>query len=156
MSNDGASASMDDEQVWYFGYGSNMKLSVMKSRGIAFLDAQAVSVPGYMLTFDVFGLPYSEPSMASVAPHESRSVVGQSKLKEPPPVHGIAYLLSFPDFRRVVGSEGGGVAYREIRVTGVKCNDATAENLTMTTLTAKYPRRPNAAPSLRYVVRLPL
>lgn len=156
MSNNEASASMDDEQVWYFGYGSNMKLSVMKSRGIAFLDAQAVSVPGYMLTFDVFGLPYSEPSMASVAPHEIRSNVGQSTLKEPPPVHGIAYLLSYPDFRRVVGSEGGGVAYREIRVTGVKCHDATAENLTMTTLTAKYPRRPNAAPSLRYVVRLPL
>lgn len=133
-----------------------MKLSVMKSRGIAFLDAQAVSVPGYMLTFDVFGLPYSEPSMASVAPREIRSEVGRSKLKEPPPpVHGIAYLLSYPDFRRVVGSEGGGVAYREITVTGVKCNDATAENLTMTTLTAKYPRRPNAAPSLRYVVRLP-
>lgn len=146
---------MDDKQVWYFGYGSNTKLNVMNSRGIAVLDAQAVSVPGYMLTFDVFGLPYSEPSMASVAPHETRSAIGQPKLKEPPPVHGIAYLLSYPDFRRVVGSEGGGVAYREITVTGVKCNDATAENLAMTTLTARYPRRPNAAPSLRYVVRLP-
>lgn len=142
-------------KVWYFAYGSNMKSSVMTSRGINPIATKVVKIPGYILTFDVFGLPYSEPAMASISKF---AVDGNqaSATSMPPTVHGVSYLLTFPDLRRLVGSEGGGVAYDEIVVDAVSLPQGDPESITAQTLVAKYPWRPNAAPSERYLVsRLP-
>ncbi|KAH6614247.1 hypothetical protein C7974DRAFT_292919, partial [Boeremia exigua] len=128
--------------VWYFGYGSNMKPSVMQGRGITPLEVRWARVHGYILTFDVFGLPYSEPSMASIAPY---TVTGEKQYV--PDVCGVAYLLSSEDFKRLVSTEGGGVAYDEIEVEGV----SATEEIRMHTLVAKFPWRPNACPSKRYL-----
>ena len=136
--------------VWYFGFGSNMKTSVIRSRGIQPLDVKAVKVPSYVLTFDVFGLPYSEPAMASIARYTTDDENDQ-RGAGPPDVHGIAYLLSSADVRRLIGSEGGGVAYNEVIVAGVSLHGDDIP-ISMCTLTARYPRRPNAAPSARYLV----
>ncbi|KAL3432236.1 hypothetical protein BDV09DRAFT_197936 [Aspergillus tetrazonus] len=152
-------ATLLAEKVWYFGFGSNLKTSVMRSRGIEPLAAKPVRVPGYVLTFDVFGLPYSEPAMASI----SRYVVNASKDSgvdtDPPMVHGVAYLLSRADLVRLIGTEGGGVAYREAIVEGFPIRTGSGsineeecmKPISMTTLVARYPRRPNAAPSARYL-----
>lgn len=140
--------------LWYFGFGSNMKSSTMKARGIDILDARTVKVPSYVLTFDVFGLPYSEPSMASIASYHTSPVHTRhgAEIDNPPDVHGIAFLITAKGFKRLIASEGGGVAYKEIMVTGVPV-DGDGVAIAMYTLTAKYPRRPNAAPSVRYLVR---
>lgn len=147
------------KSVWYLAYGSNMKRSVLESRGggISILAARRVQVPGYMLTFDVFGLPYSEPSMASIAKFVLNSPASSYERSEiiAPVVHGIAYQLSATDYRRLVGSEGGGVAYDEVKVLAEDLSGGTSEKLTVHTLVAKYPWRPNAAPSERYVVCQP-
>lgn len=150
MDNNGCCKTL--EKVWYFGFGSNMKSCVMRSRGIELLDIKAVRVPNYVLTFDVFGLPYSEPAMASIAKYVIDDEYKQS-LPNPPDVHGLAYLLSRSDLQRLIGSEGGGVAYKEITVTGVPLSD-DSKHISMCTLIAKYPRRPNAAPSRRYLTLL--
>lgn len=133
--------------IWYFGYGSNMKASVMQGRGIKPLEVRWARVHGYVLTFDVFGLPYSEPSMASIAPY---TMTGETQ--HVPDVCGVAYLLSSEDFKRLVGTEGGGVAYDEIEVEGVSWRAQVAEEIRMHTLVAKFPWRPNACPSKRYLV----
>ncbi|KAI9860346.1 MAG: hypothetical protein M1830_006232, partial [Pleopsidium flavum] len=144
----------DKTGKWYFAYGSNMKSSVMKGRGITPIDIQCVVVPKYCLTFDIFGIPYSEPSFASVAefvrvPREEDS---NSAPGEIPPVHGVAYLLSIKDYQRLVVTEGGGVAYDEIAVDArVVGEDQTGKVITVHTLKAKYPWRPNGAPSKRYM-----
>lgn len=143
----------DDGEVWYFAYGSNMKSSVMALRGINPITTKVVKIPGYILTFDVFGLPYSEPAMASIskfAPGGNQTTVTSASM--PPTVHGVSYLLTLPDLRRLIGSEGGGVAYDEIVVDAVSLSQGEPERMTAHTLVAKYPWRPNAAPSERYLV----
>lgn len=55
------------DKVWYFAYGSNMKSAVMERRGMRPLAVQRLVVPTHVLTFDIFGVPYSEPAMASIA-----------------------------------------------------------------------------------------
>ncbi|KAM0713944.1 hypothetical protein Q7P37_010907 [Cladosporium fusiforme] len=135
-----------EKPVWYFGYGSNMKSSVMSSRKIEPLEICPVKIPDYILTFDVFGLPYSEPAMASISRYAMDDLYSQSRV---PCAHGIAYRLSTADMRRLIATEGGGVAYRLIEVEGILLSD-NGPGIKLRTLVARYPRRPNAAPSARY------
>lgn len=139
--------SVPQGTVFYFGYGSNMKSSTMKSRGINVIDSKIVKVPSYVLTFDVFGLAYSEPSMASIARYDPTASLSDSI----PDVHGIAFRITPADLIRVIETEGGGVAYKEVMLEGI-CLDDDEAIITMYTLVAKYPRRPNASPSRRYLV----
>jgi hypothetical protein len=139
----------EEESVWYLGYGSNMKSSVMSSRKIQPLESCPVKVPDYVLTFDVFGLPYSEPAMASISRWTMDDPNSQGSV---PCVHGVAYRLSAAHMRRLVATEGGGVAYHMIEMEAFRINGNGAD-LKLRTLVARYPRRPNAAPSLRYRVR---
>jgi hypothetical protein len=139
----------EEESVWYLGYGSNMKSSVMSSRKIQPLETCPVKVLDYVLTFDVFGLPYSEPAMASISRWTMDDPDSQGSV---PCVHGVAYRLSAADVRRLIATEGGGVAYHMIEMEAFRMNGDGA-SLKLRTLVARHPRRPNAAPSLRYRVR---
>lgn len=150
--------------IWYFAYGSNLRLSVLENRGIKALDIKAVIVPSHYLTFDIFGIPYAEPSFASVAPFapEKKTTLrlGDSPAsRDVPPVQGLAYLLNPRDYRQLVISEGGGVAYDEVEVhASILDKDGKPDpgaTLIARTLQAKYPWRPNGAPSARYLVSGP-
>jgi hypothetical protein len=139
-----------DSSVWYFAYGSNMRASVMSSRGLRITATQPVVVPSHILTFDVFGIPYAEPAMASISPRPRRRV-HNGPLEQAPDVHGAAYLLSKSDFIKLVLSEGAGTAYREIEVEAQVLQSETRV-IRAKALVARYPFRPNAAPSARYLV----
>ncbi|KAL3484360.1 hypothetical protein BJX62DRAFT_230304 [Aspergillus germanicus] len=136
--------------IWYFAYGSNIRSSVMKGRGITSLEAQPVVVPSHVLCFDIFGIPYAEPAFASITaappdlPAQAQAI---------PPVHGVAYLLTPDDYRRLVLSEGAGVGYNEISVRAklLSLKPDQEEEIIAFTLQAKYPWRPNRAPSARYM-----
>lgn len=146
--------SMTASHVWYFAYGSNMRSSVMLNRGLKPLAAEKVVVPSHVLTFDIFGLPYSEPAMASIATISDSNKKSSSR---PPAVHGIAYLLHHADYVSLVVSEGAGVAYSEVELEAIALTSGGTEEharrrITVHTLIARYPFRPNAAPSLRYLV----
>ncbi|MCJ1251408.1 hypothetical protein MMC30_008641 [Trapelia coarctata] len=146
-------------EVWYFAYGSNMRTAVLKKRGVIPSAGRRVVVPTHVLTFDVFGVPYSEPAMASIVRH--RDVVGSENAESrPPAVHGIAYLLSNADFTRLVIAEGAGIAYEVVPVTGHLLEDSDSDEwpreMVLQTLVARFPFRPNAWPSRRYLVgRIP-
>ncbi|KAF7157263.1 hypothetical protein CNMCM5623_001386 [Aspergillus felis] len=144
-----------DKAIWYFAYGSNIKSSIMKARGITPLCSQAVVVPSHVLSFDIFGIPYAEPSFASIAPI-SNGPAGTTNDKENRtmlPVHGVAHLLTPDDYRRLVLTEGAGVGYNEITVTAGPVTDLHTDKreILVHTLEAKYPWRPNRAPSARYM-----
>ena len=136
--------------IWYFAYGSNIMQSVMDSRGLTPCAVERVVVPSYILTFDVFGVPYSEPAMASIA---KRSVVHEEvDQPERPAVHGVAYLLSQAQYRELIVSEGAGMAYVEVEVDATVLSSEPQRVIVTRTLAAKYPFRPNALPSARYLV----
>ncbi|KJX95713.1 gliotoxin biosynthesis protein GliK [Zymoseptoria brevis] len=140
--------------IWYFAYGSNMKTSVMTSRGLGALEHIPVRAPSYMLTFDIYGIPYSEPSMASICQYRRGGGDGNGGQDAaytcPPDVHGVAYRLNAEGYARLIASEGGGVGYRELQILGVPVGSESTF-IQMWTLVALHPKRPNAAPSLRYL-----
>jgi hypothetical protein len=164
----------DGKNVWYFGYGSNTLTGSMSKRRINPLKVQPVLVPSQYLTFDIFGIPYAEPAFASISTSSQRytSAMGSSSANEGSttatkelstvPVHGVAYLLTEEDYIRLVLSEGSGSGYNEITVEAfpISRTDVTVatecKSISVRTLQAKYPFRPNRAPSARYMVSIPL
>ncbi|KAF9122749.1 hypothetical protein BGW39_009531 [Mortierella sp. 14UC] len=55
------------ETIWYLAYGSNMSPKVLtESRKIHPLETKRVRVPGYWLSMDLGGIPFSEPCFASI------------------------------------------------------------------------------------------
>lgn len=147
------------DNVWYFAYGSNMRGSVMENRGVKIVAEEGAVVLSHVLRFDIFGVPYSEPAMASIAPVESLPS-DQTKML-PPPVHGVAYLVSHADYVRLLVSEGAGTAYEEIELQAQLLDPSknveteAARVITVKTLVARYPFRQSAPPrpSARYLVR---
>ena len=147
----------DADNIWYFAYGSNMRASVMENRGVKVVAGEGAVILSHVLRFDIFGVPYSEPAMASIAPVESLPS-DQTKIL-PPPVHGVAYLVSHADYVRLLISEGAGTAYEEIELQAQlldrsKDVETEARVITVKTLVARYPFRQSAPPrpSARYLV----
>ena len=153
--------------VWYFAFGSNMRKSVMERRGMQPLATETVVIPSHRLSFEVFGVPYSEPAMASITAF-SQSPRTSEHIH--PPVQGVAYLLSQTDYAKLLISEGVGTGYVEVELNARPINSktygATAERsrdgeeesgdrLRVRTLIAKFPFRPDfpPRPSKRYMVR---
>lgn len=139
---------------WYFAYGSNMRSSVMQGRGLTILAAEMVKIPSHQLSFDVFGIPYSEPAMASIC-------LAGSQRRPPeqgsnPPVHGMAFLLSQADYVRLLVSEGAGTAYEDVELdaTSFEAVGVVDRTIQVHTLVARYPFRADfpPRPSARYMV----
>lgn len=141
-----------DQQLWYFAYGSNMSTAkFIGSRGIHPLDIARVWLPGWILTLEIPGLPYSEPAFTSVRPVTDTLEVGA------PSVIGVAYLITLEQHKRVIASEGGGAAYADIWVDALPVADKdatkTGQRLKVRTLGSAITRSPPARPSSRYMVR---
>ena len=68
----------DKPDVWYLAYGSNMsRAKFTGSRGIVPKATARVRVPGWVLAFNIPGLPYSEPAFTSIVPRAgARAVAG--------------------------------------------------------------------------------
>jgi hypothetical protein len=149
-------AEPGDSSIWYFAYGSNMRASVMSGRGLSITDSYSVMVPSHMLNFDVYGIPYCEPAMASISTRPQGNAPQQEPEKEPdvPVVHGAVYHLLKSDWSKLLRAEGAGTAYREIEVEAqlLQPTDMSVSVILARTLVARYPFRPNAAPSKRYLV----
>ncbi|CAI7602458.1 unnamed protein product [Penicillium glandicola] len=150
---------------WYFAYGSNMRLSTFTGRGITPLAHVVVQADTHYLNFDVFGVPYGEPSFASIdeippdgtlnISFPSLATGGQPELPVTvPPVVGVAYLIPDADRHRLLVSEGSGIAYEciEVEVRKIAPEEGQeVEVITAWTLKAKHPLRPNGIPSARYM-----
>ena len=73
-----------------------------------------------------------------------------------PDVLGVAYLITADQYIKVLGSEGGGIAYEDIEVDAVPISpqdqDRTGKKLKVRTLGAAIERHPSPKPSKRYMV----
>jgi hypothetical protein len=104
------------------------------------------TVPGYILRFDLPGLPYQEPSFSSIRPRLD---------EKDPDVIGIAYLLTREEYERLLLSEGGrDGGYMEIDVSVSPLTDLTNEKkrIMCKSLSTRVPREnPHPLPSGRYI-----
>ncbi|KAI0549810.1 hypothetical protein F4679DRAFT_545655 [Xylaria curta] len=146
------------DNVWYLAYGSNLSSSkFVKDRGIKPLAAVLVGVPGFTLVMHSAGVPYQEPSYASIRPL-SECATGKEKT-----VLGTAYLVTPSQYADIIRSEGGGIAYKEtsVRVTPLKALTKLASNnlyeasnedpSEARTLVSLMIRLPAPCPSQRYM-----
>ncbi|ORY60203.1 uncharacterized protein BCR38DRAFT_327419, partial [Pseudomassariella vexata] len=122
--------------ILYLAYGSNLCAETfLVGRGIRPISQINVSAPSFDLTFDLPGIPYSEPCFANIAPR---------KLPKPPPIDdptkppigppphntlpslpvrrptwskgliGVVYEVSPTDYATIINTEGGGAGYQDI------------------------------------------
>ena len=102
----------------YFAYGSNMALSTMTDlRNIQPLSYSPAILPNHELVFNLPGIPFVEPSWASVEPTSTSTSISTSKSKSNDYentnfVHGVLYQLSEQDFQQICQTEGVPFAYR--------------------------------------------
>lgn len=142
--------------VWYFAYGSNMSSQKFsEDRGIKPFKEARMRLPGWKLAFNIPGLPYSEPSFASIVPQDP-SFTPEARSPE---VLGVAYLITQDQYIEVLASEGGGIAYEDIQVEAVPVSledaNLTGPQVSVRTLGAAMERKPWPCPSKRYMVVTP-
>ncbi|OTA66115.1 hypothetical protein K449DRAFT_431589 [Hypoxylon sp. EC38] len=145
------------ENIWYLAYGSNLSSSkFVHDRGITPLDTAVVSVPNFTLSMESAGVPYQEPSFASIRPLNNNADLKKKELL------GTAYLVTPQQYSHIIASEGGGIAYKEVLVeidpVG-KTSEIEAPNednlgdghKTARTLVSVMVRQPAPRPSRRYM-----
>ncbi|KAI4908886.1 hypothetical protein J4E90_008623 [Alternaria incomplexa] len=136
--------------VWYFAYGSNMSSSKFTgSRGIHPIKIARARIPGWTLTTEIPGTPYSEPAYTSIRPITGTD---DPKTRE---VLGVAYLITDEQYVHLVASEGGGIAYADIAVPALPVTSqderATGKKFVVRTLGTILRRSPGSSPSARYM-----
>lgn len=127
-----------DESVLYLAYGSNLSAEkFLKDRNIKPLSQINVQVPSLRLTFDLAGVPYSEPCFANTARRDSHHdspryattssdektalLGGSMKAKKPEKTWtkgliGVVYEVTPKDYAHIIETEGGGSGYKDIVV----------------------------------------
>ncbi|KAL9125606.1 MAG: hypothetical protein Q9217_005217 [Psora testacea] len=127
------------ETVLYLAYGSNLCAETFQGkRGIRPLSAINVVVPGLVMTFDLPGIPYSEPCFANTKyrrassrftpPSDKSPLLPTASEPLPNPMKrrkyhdpqwdkglvGVVYEVSLSDYAHIIATEGGGASYQDI------------------------------------------
>jgi hypothetical protein len=112
--------------VLYLAYGSNLCNETFRGvRGIRPLSQVNVVVPSLRLTFDLPGIPYSEPCFANTAlrvpgapPTAAGSLHGTDYHKDRwhKGLVGVVYEVTLSDYAHIIATEGAGSAYHDILV----------------------------------------
>lgn len=110
----------DKGTVNYLAYGSNMSKETFRGmRGINPLSALSVHVPSLDLTFDLPGMPYSEPCFANSRHRDPSAPPRKSpyhKDRWQKGMIGVVYEVTIDDFYKIIKTEGGGVGYQDVMV----------------------------------------
>mmetsp|Transcript_6812 Transcript_6812/g.9944 ORF Transcript_6812/g.9944 Transcript_6812/m.9944 type:complete len:295 (-) Transcript_6812:60-944(-) len=164
---EGTTENEDDGLIWYFSYGCNMSIQMLKGkRQISFTESRKCIVPGYTLSYDYDAFPFSEPCFATcvkqddyIATHIDDPSYPLNGFPARPDIHGIAVLISKSDFLRVLATEGGNGwndgscgGYR-ISTVGAKGYDSVSFTALTLTHLPEDNRRPGLwmnCPSQRY------
>jgi hypothetical protein len=129
-------AEAQQKTVLYLAYGSNLCYQTFQvSRGIKPLSQVNVVVPELRMTFDLPGIPYSEPCFANSARRDTSGDIPKSqkeqlnsnynKDKWKKGMVGVVYEVTPSDYAHIIATEGGGSAYQDILVT---CYPVTSED----------------------------
>lgn len=131
------------ETVLYLGYGSNLCAETFRGkRGIKPLSQVNVTVPVLSLTFDLPGIPYSEPCFGNtryrdVPPAQARDQEKAESSVQTEDYHkdrwhkglvGVVYEVTKSDYAHIIATEGGGSGYQDVLVDCYELSgDATVE-----------------------------
>jgi hypothetical protein len=107
--------------ILYLAYGSNLSAETFKgARGIVPLSAVNAHVPSLSLTFDLSGVPYTEPCFANTKLRDPANDVPKHGEYHKDRWHkgliGVVYEVTPEDFRTIIATEGGGASYQDIIV----------------------------------------
>ncbi|KAI9651536.1 MAG: hypothetical protein M1831_000773 [Alyxoria varia] len=133
--------SEKQDSVFYLAYGSNLAAETfLGRRGIKPLSQINVVVPGLRLTFDLPGVPYTEPCFSNTnlrhptpcSAHSGKkrddtdydhslqqhsNDADYHKLRWHKGLVGVVYELTRADYAHVIATEGGGSSYSDILVS---------------------------------------
>ncbi|KAL9005989.1 MAG: hypothetical protein Q9188_001279, partial [Gyalolechia gomerana] len=123
-------ASTPEKTYLYLAYGSNLASSTFRgARGIRPLAALNVVVPELVLTFDLAGIPYTEPCFANTAYRSSQPTLPNTSENEKSPLLpatykkdppwdkglvGVVYEVTPKDYAHIIATEGGGASYHDV------------------------------------------
>ncbi|KAI5358597.1 Putative gamma-glutamylcyclotransferase [Septoria linicola] len=127
--------------VLYLAYGSNLAYEKFqdpkKGRGIRPLAQINVQVPTLRMTFDLPGIPYTEPCFANSAIRDpendpprddhaseekpllsadSRRTADYRKNRWHKGLIGVVYEVTAEDYAHIIATEGGGASYKDVLV----------------------------------------
>lgn len=123
--------------VLYLAYGSNLAAETFLGvRGIRPISQINVAAPSLRLTFDLPGIPYSEPCFANTAirkipkiPDKPPKIPDIPDLPHPPwtvnqhgdpewtsGLIGVVYEVTLADYAHIIETEGAGVAYQDVLI----------------------------------------
>lgn len=115
-----------EKTVLYLAYGSNLCNETFRGvRGIQPLSQVNVLVPSLRLTFDLPGIPYSEPCFANTALRSPDAKDNHSDEPHHTDYHknrwhkglvGVVYEVTLSDYAHIIATEGGGSSYHDILV----------------------------------------
>ncbi len=107
-----------EETVLYLGYGSNLSAETFRGkRGIQPVTQVNVVVPTLSLTFDLPGIPYTEPCFGNVRLRdEGLQQADYHKDHWSKGLVGVVYEVTKEDFIHIIATEGGGSGYQNVLV----------------------------------------
>jgi hypothetical protein len=110
-------AEEKQKTVLYLAYGSNLCNETFRGvRGIKPLSQINVVVPSLRLTFDLPGIPYTEPCFGNSAARDPESSAEYHKNRWQKGMVGCVYEVTLSDYAHIIVTEGGGASYEDILV----------------------------------------
>ncbi|KEF62377.1 uncharacterized protein A1O9_00349 [Exophiala aquamarina CBS 119918] len=123
------------DTVLYLGYGSNLCAETFQGkRNINPLSQVNVVVPALSLTFDLPGLPYTEPCFGNVRYRDTQmggDVAGDDYHKDRwhKGLVGVVYEVTRADYINIIATEGGGSGYQDVLVDCFALNGTLNETV---------------------------
>jgi hypothetical protein len=120
-----AAAQKEQRSVLYLAYGSNLCYETFQGRrGVKPIAQVNVVVPELRMTFNLPGIPYTEPCFANSAwrhteGSESKETQGKDYHKDrwTKGMVGVVYEVTPSDYAHIIATEGGGSSYQDVLVT---------------------------------------
>jgi hypothetical protein len=119
-------ASASKQTVLYLAYGSNLcRETFQGKRGIKPVSQVNVVVPQLVMTFDLPGLPYTEPCFANTRYRRMPAAENSTEDAEGEGYHkdlwhkglvGVVYEVTLADYAHIIATEGGGASYEDVLV----------------------------------------
>ena len=112
--------TVQSDTVLYLGYGSNLSAKTfLGKRNIKPLSQVNVVVPEIALTFNLPGIPYTEPCFANSRYRKSETDEKGSDYHKDhwqKGLVGVVYEVTKSDYAHIIATEGGGSGYQDVLV----------------------------------------
>lgn len=115
-----------EETILYLAYGSNLCIETFrKKRGIRPVSQINVVVPALVLTFNLPGMPYTEPCFGNTKYRQAPALGSNAGNAEKDRYHkqrwhkglvGVVYEVTLADYAHIIATEGGGASYKDVLV----------------------------------------